>query len=127
MKKVFSLVLLAMIFFVSNVSAEIKIYEDVGEFLLADKSLDFAKNQAKLNGIRNIAEQIFVKIEGETEVKNSELIRDEVISKSESLMKILDVKYKIESVDEEILIKAFVTAEIDTEEIEQIIKKFEAN
>ena len=129
MKKFLYLAVLLTFFtgniFASKVNAEIQIYEDVGEFVLADETLDYAKNQAKLNGARNIIEQIFVKIQSSTEVKNSELIRDEIITESKSLLHIIDVKYKVEQEGEEILIKAFVTAEVDSEEIKNIIKKFQ--
>ena len=129
MKKFLYLAVLLTFFagniFASSVHAEIQIYEDVGEFVLADETLDYAKNQAKLNGARNIIEQIFVKIQSSTEVKNSELIRDEIITESKSLLHIIDVKYKVEQEGEEILIKAFVTAEVDSEEIKNIIKKFQ--
>lgn len=129
MKKFLYLAVLLTFFagniFAPKVNAEIQIYEDVGEFVLADETLDYAKNQAKLNGARNIIEQIFVKIQSATEVKNSELIRDEIITESKSFLHIIDVKYKVEQEGEEFLIKAFVTAEVDSEEIKNIIKKFQ--
>ena len=126
MKKVFLFAVL-MIFaniFASNVHAEIKTYTGVGEFVIKNETLDVAKNNAKLVGMRNIAETILVKVQSSTEVKNSELIHDEIILETENFLHIVDVKYKIESEDEEILVKAFVTAEVDSEEIEKIIKNF---
>lgn len=124
MKKIFSMVFATMFLLASVVHAEIKTYEDVGEFVMKTETLDFAKNQAKLSAARNIAEQIFVKVKSSTEVKNSELIHDEIILESENFLHIVDVKYKLEREGGEILVKAFVTAEVDSEEIEKLIKKF---
>ena len=126
MKKIFLLAVLMFFanFFASNVHAEIKTYTGVGEFVIKNETLDVAKNNAKLVGVRNIAETIFVNVQSSTEVKNSELIHDEIILETENFLHIVDVKYKIESEDEEILVKAFVTAEVDSEEIEKIIKNF---
>ena len=108
----------------SVADAETKIYEDVGYFALAEESLDHAKEKAKLDGARNIAEQVFVKIQGDTKVKNSVLDRDEIITMTEGLMKILEVKYKILADDEDadsFIVQATVTAEVDTEELEKIL------
>ena len=127
MKKIFLLavaIFFAGNFLASNVHAEIKTYTGVGEFVIKNETLDVAKNNAKLVGMRNIAEQIFVNVQSSTEVKNSELIHDEIILESENFLHIVEVKYKIESEDEEILVKAFVTAEVDSEEIEKIINNF---
>ena len=124
MKKLFNFIFVMIFFAVSIAHAEIEVYEDVGEFVIKNETLDFAKNQAKLSAARNIAEQIFVKVKSSTEVKNSELIHDEIILESENFLHIVDVKYKLESEGGEILVKAFVTAEVDSEEIEKLIKKF---
>ena len=108
----------------SVANAETKIYEDVGYFALAEESLDHAKEKAKLDAARNIAEQVFVKIQGDTKVKNSVLERDEIITMTEGLMKILEVKYKILADDEDadsFIVQATVTAEVDTEELEKIL------
>ena len=110
----------------SVANAETKIYEDVGYFALAEESLDHAKEKAKLDGARHIAEQVFVKIQGDTKVKNSVLERDEIITMTEGLMKILEVKYKILADDEDadsFIVQATVTAEVDTEELEKILEE----
>lgn len=113
-----------MFLIASVVHAEIKIYIGKGFFAVVDETLDVAKEKAKLDGARNISEQIAVYIESKTEVKNSQLTHDEIIAKSENFLHIVDVKYKLEREGEEILVKAFVTAEVDSEEIEKFIKKF---
>ena len=88
--------------------------------------MDFAKEKAKLDGERNISEQIAVYVESFSEVKNSQLTHDEIILMSESLIKILEVKYKIEPAEENsFVVRAIVTAEIDTDEIEKFLKNSE--
>lgn len=124
MKKIFCLILISIFFLASVVHAEIQTYEDVGEFVIKNETLDFAKNQAKKDAIRNIAEKIFVEVQSNSETKNSELIHDEIILRTENFLRIVDVKYKFEEESGEILVKAFVTAEVDSEEIENFIKKF---
>ena len=113
--------------FTSTANAKVEIYEGEGLFAVVDETLDYAKNQAKLDAERNIAEQIFFDVQSSTEVKNSELVRDEIISTTESLMKILDVKYKIEPAEDSFIVHAVVTAEIDSDEIEKLLKNREEN
>ena len=125
MKKIFYLIFISIFFFSPIAHAEIKNYSGFGEYLMSEfETLDVAKNQAKLTAVRNIAEKIFVKVQSSTEIKNSELIHDEIILESENFLHIIDVKYKIWQEGEEILVKAFVTVEVDSEEIENIVKKF---
>ena len=116
-KKIFCLFFVLIFFFASVVHAEIQTYEDVGEFVTKNETLDFAKNQAKKDAIRNIAEKIFVEVQSNSEIKNSELTHDEIILRTENFLRIVDVRYKFEEERGELLLKAFVTAEIDTAEI----------
>ena len=108
----------------SAADAKAKIYDGVGYFPLVEESLDRAKEKAKLDGARNIAEQVFVDIKSEVETKKSILQHDEIIKTTEGLMKILEVKYKIladEEDAESFIVQATVTAEVDTEELEKIL------
>ena len=108
----------------SAAHAEIKNYEGEGFFAFKDETLDYSKNKAKEDAVRNIAEKIFVEVQSNSEIKNSELIHDEIILKTESFMKIFDIKYHIEPGDENyFIVHAIVRAEVDTDEIEKILKK----
>lgn len=128
MRKIFFTIFLAIFFVMPIVHEEIKNFTGEGYFAVVDETLDYAKNKAKLDAARNIAEQIFVDIQSKTEVKNSTLIHDEIITKTESLMKILDVKYKIEPGDENsFVVKAIVTAIVDTDEIDKLLENREEN
>ena len=128
MRKIFFTIFLAIFFVMPIVHAEIKNFTGEGYFAVVDETLDYAKNKAKLDAARNIAEQIFIEVESQTEVKDSNLIHDEIISKTESLMKIINVYYKIESGDENsFVVKAIVTAIVDTDEIDKLLKNRKEN
>lgn len=123
-KKIFLMAILLGNIFAANVQAEIKTYEGTGFFAVTDETLDIAKEKAKIDAERNIAEQVFVYVESKSEVKNSELTHDEIILMTESLMKVLDVKYKVEPAeDDSFVVRAIVTAEIDTDEIDKLLEK----
>ena len=127
LQKFFVALLVLIILQINSVAdAKAKIYDGVGYFPLVEESLDHAKEKAKLDGARNIAEQVFVDIKSEVETKKSVLQHDEIIKTTEGLMKILEVKYKIladEEDAESFVVQATVTAEIDTEELEKIISE----
>ena len=125
MKKIFFiLVALFFSFFTPKVDAEIKIYEGIGEFPMVNETMDFAKNKAKLEAQRNISEKIFVYVQNHSKTQNAVLDHDEIITLSESLMKIVNVKYNIEDNGDFFNVRATVKAEIDTDDIEKIIKNF---
>ena len=120
------LVFVMILFFASTAHAEIKNFTGEGFFAVTNETLDVAKEKAKNDAERNISEQISVFVQSESEVKNSQLTHDEIILMSESLMKILDVKYKIEPAEENsFIVHATVTAEIDTDEIEKFFENRE--
>ncbi len=123
-KILIALILLGGLQNFSVANAGTKIYDGIGYFPLVEESLDHAKEKAKLDGARNIAEQVFVDIKSEVETKDSTLERDEITKMTEGLMKILEVKYKILADDEDennFIVQATVTAEVDTEELEKIL------
>ena len=125
-KFLIALIAFAILQINSTADAKAKIYDGVGYSPLVEETLDHAKNKAKLDGARNIVEQVFVDIESQVDVKKSVLQRDEIIKKTEGLMKILEVKYKILADDEDadsFIVQATVTAEVDSEEIEKIISE----
>lgn len=120
--------LILNVFGLSTTHAKIKTYEGTGLFVVVDETLNYAKNQAKLNAIRHIAEEICVYIQSNTEIENSQIRRDEIIVTTESLIRVIDVKYDIySSSDESFIICAIVTAEVDTDEVEKLLNQKEAN
>lgn len=121
--RVFAVLILAASLLISQtVSAEIQIYIGVGEYAMsADETMEFAKNQAKLQAERDAAEKFSVYVESQSEVANNEITRDEIVVLTESVMRVLDVKYNLVPIEEDFLIRANVTAEFDTEEIKELL------
>ena len=124
MKKIFLLgtiaAVFAEIFFANFVHAEVKTYEGIGEATV-ETTMEDAKNSARKYAARDAAEKFSVYVESLTETKNAVTSRDEIVVKSESIMKIIDVKYRVVPFDEDFAVRAIVTAEFDTDEIEKFL------
>ena len=101
--------------------AEVKTYEGVGEYLIADETVDFAKNQAELLAQRDALEKVCVYVKSETLTANGMLEDDEIITISAGILHITDTKFKIIGKNGDSYAKAFVTAEIDTVELEKLL------
>ena len=120
MKKFLTSLLILMSFFTA-VHAEVRIYDGVGEYLMTEETVDFAKNQAALDAERNILDKICVHIKAQSTMINNELDNDEIIAMSAGILHVTDTKFKISEDTGGILVKAFVTAEIDFDELQKII------
>ena len=109
----------------SIAQAEIKTYEGIGEYvIMSDETMDFAKHQAQLEAERNIAEQIYVYVQSQTEAENQTLSHDEIIVISEMIMKIIDVKHQIlPATGDTFILRATIKAEIDTDEINKFLEE----
>lgn len=102
--------------------AEARTYEGIGSFLVVNETLEFAKEQAKLNAERHIAEEVCADLQSDTESENGKLTKDEIILMTEGMMKIIDVKYQLDSKEDgDFIVRATVTAEVDTEELEKLL------
>ena len=89
--------------------------------------MDFAKHQATLAAERDIAEQAYVYVKSQSEIKNGIWDHDEIIVLSEIVMKVIEVKYQIlPTNDEAFIVKSNVKATIDTEEINKLIESTES-
>ena len=112
--------LLTLVASVAN--AEIRTYEAIGSFDVVNETLEHAKKEAKLNAERHIAEEIYADLKSDTESENGKLTNDEIVLMTEGVMRIIDVKYQIDSAkDGAFIVRATVTAEIDTEELEKLL------
>ena len=111
--------------FTSIGHAEIQIYEGVGEYaMMNDETMDFAKYQAQIEAERNIAEQVYVYVQSQTETNMQVYNHDEIIVMSEMIMKIIEVKHQIlPATDDTFIVRAIVKAEIDTDEIDKLMKE----
>ena len=123
MKKLLTAVVVFIIFSASTVHAEIKTYTGVGEYLLTEETLEFGKNQAEISAARDILDKICVYVKGRSLMIDNELNDDEVITISAGILHVTDTKFVISDDAEGILVKAFVTAEIDTNELESLLDK----
>lgn len=52
-----------------------------------------------------------------------ELDNDEIITISTGILRVIDTKFSITADDGEIIVKSFVTAQIDTDELENLLKQ----
>ena len=116
--------LVGILTFTSTSYAEVQIYEGIGEYAITTaETMEFAKNQAQLEAERNIAEQAYVYVTSQTEMENSVVNHDEIVVVTESVMRIINVNFQvIPTADDTFIVRAIVKAEIDTDEIENIIE-----
>lgn len=128
MNKKFVTVFLFLViwFFSVTTSAEIKIFEGVGEHYMEDsnETLDEAEKQAKLFAELNALEQAQVYIQSYSNMHNSNLTKDEIIVITAGILNVTNVRYKLSQESDEImLITAIVTAEIDTDKIPELVER----
>ena len=124
------LVVLAIIFagnfFASDVHAEIKNYVGTDEYVMSEgENLGVAKERAKQKAIRNAQEQAGIFISSYSKTSMFELVEDEIIAISGGILKIQDVKFESTILQNTsgILIRATVTATIDTDDINKYFEK----
>lgn len=103
--------------------AEIKTYEGVGEYLMTTETVDFAKNQAELAAQRAILEQICVYIKSKSTMIDNELDNDEIVTVSAGILRIVDIKFSMKDDSDGFNVKSFVTAKIDTDELEKLLEQ----
>lgn len=121
-KNVFIATFTIMNFFVSTAFAEIKTYEGVGEYCLTDETIDFAKEQAELDAQRNILNKICRYVKKNATTIDNELDEEEIITIAAGILRVIDVDFAFDADEDGILVKSFVTAEIDTDELETLLE-----
>ena len=117
------LIIFSMLFFMTVTCAEIQTYEGVGEYFIIDETVDFAKNQAELIAQRTILEEICVYVKSQSTMIDYKLDNDEIIMISAGILHVIDTKFFITADDGDIIIKSFVTAQIDTDELEKLLEQ----
>ena len=122
MKKFFATIF-ALILLTATAYAEIKTYTGNGEYLMSEENVDFAKSRAAINAERNILDQVCVYVKGQSSMIDNELDNDEVISISAGILHVTDTKFKIVDDADGILVKATVTAQVDIDELEILLKQ----
>ena len=123
MKKFFATIFALILLTVSIAHAEIKTYTGNGEYLMSEENVDFAKSRAAINAERNILDQVCVYVKGQSSMIDNELDNDEVISISAGILHVTDTKYQMLDDADGILVKATVTAQVDIDELETLLKQ----
>ena len=113
----------ALILLTATAHAEIKTYTGNGEYLMSEENVDFAKSRAAINAERNILDQVCVYVKGQSSMIDNELDNDEVISISAGILHVTDTKYQMLDDADGILVKATVTAQVDIDELETLLKQ----
>lgn len=122
--KIFMLALLINILMVVPVQAEIKVYTGIGEHYMEDanETLDESQVKAKIAAELNALEQAQFYVQGYSEMHESNLTQDEIITITAGILNIIDVKYSLADDAGILLMKAEVTAEMDTDKIEELVE-----
>ena len=122
MKKFLTALLIAMSFF-TEAHAEIETYEGTGEYFMSDETIDFAKNQAELVAQRAILDRISVYVKYESTMIDYELDEDEIITVAAGILHVIDTKFSMDNEENLIKVKAFVTAQVDTDELKKLLEQ----
>ena len=122
MKKFFATIF-ALILLTATAHAQIQTYTGNGEYLMTEENVDFAKSRAAINAERNILDQVCVYVKGQSSMIDNELDNDEVISISAGILHVTDTKYQMLDDADGILVKATVTAQVDIDELETLLKQ----
>lgn len=118
-----TLFVVSIMLFASVVHAEIRTYEGFGEYFVKDdESIDAAKNQAELIAQRDALEQVKFYIKSTSKSVNSKWLEDEIIVIAAGILHVTNTKFDIEVADS-LIVKSFVTAEIDIDELEKLLEQ----
>ncbi|MBR0261519.1 MAG: hypothetical protein IJQ85_06965 [Selenomonadaceae bacterium] len=103
--------------------AEIKTYEGVGEYFMTDEAVDFSKNQAELIAQRNLLEKICVYVKSQSAMIDNKIDNDEIITISAGIIRVIETKFSMINDKDGITVKSFVTAQVDTDELEKLLEQ----
>ena len=107
--------------FASPVNAEIQTYEGTDEYIMSEfETPDVAKQRAKQKAERMAIEKAGVFVESTTEVSNMMVTKDEIITMTGGILKLVEnPKYEMIPLEggETFIVRATVKAQIDTDDI----------
>lgn len=125
MKKIF-LILIAGLLMTCTAHAEIKTYEGVGEYVMSDfETPEIAKQRAKQRAEQSAQEKAGVFVKSHTTVINSQLESEEIEVMTSGIMKVHSVEYDKKIDESGFIFTAKVLVDIDTNEIDNWLKKNE--
>ena len=115
--------IISSLMFISIAQAEIETYEGRGEYLRTDETIEYSKEQAKLEAERDVSRQVCMYIRGRYQNRDSTLDEDELFGDTESIIRIIDIKYKLIPEKENFIIRAIIKAEVDMEELDRLLNE----
>lgn len=124
MKKFLAAMIVGSLLGASPVSAEVRTYDGVGEYIMSDfETPDVAKQRAKTYAERNAAEKAGVYVKSYSRAENFELVDDEIVTMTSGILKIISVDYKLVPMEEYggIMYRATISASIDTDKVDEWI------
>ena len=110
----------------SNVNAEVRNYDGVGEYIMSDfETPDVAKQRAKMYAERNACEKAGVYVKSYSRTENFELVADEVESMTSGVLKVVSVEFKMVPMEEYggIMYRAIIVAEIDSASLDEWLSR----
>ncbi len=114
------LVMMCLCFDFSIVNAEVKTYDGIGEYIMGEfETIDVARERSKQRALQSAIESAGVFVDSYTKIVNSTVAKDEVTVIANGVLRIKEISYKYEaSLDGKfIIIKAFIKAEINSDDI----------
>ena len=121
MKKFFAAALIAgSLFVAAPVDAEVKTYEGTDEYIMSEfETIDIAKQRAKQKAERAAQEKAGVFIESNTEVVKMMVTKDEIVTMTGGILKVVDVQYRLTPLDDgkSLIVRATVKADIDSDDV----------
>ncbi|MBR3747040.1 MAG: hypothetical protein IKN27_08790 [Selenomonadaceae bacterium] len=123
MKKFLTTLFAIVLLSASIAQAEIKTYTGSGEYLLTDENISFAKSRAEISAERNILDKVCVYVRANSTVIDNEFGDDEVVAICAGILHVTDTKFKIVDDADGILVTAIITAQVDVDELETLLKR----
>ena len=114
------------VFSTSTVNAKVKEFIGTGEHYIEDEeeTMEDARYKAENLAELNVIEQAEFYLKSITNAEDQKLSEDEIVTITAGLMQVTDIKYEVIQDSSDIfLVKATVTAIIDTEKIPELVER----
>ena len=110
------------------VDAEVRTYEGTDEYIMSEfETIDVAKQRAKQKAERAAQEKAGVFVESNTEVVNMMVTKDEIVTMTGGILKVVDVQYDVKPLTNAngFIIRATVKADIDSDDVAKWLNRGE--
>lgn len=123
-----ALLTVGIFFCATTAHAETKIYTGVGEYsIMQGETHNFGKQRAKKIAERDVLEQIYFYIKSQSSMENFHLTKDEIVTITAGLMRVINTKFSTTKDGEFFVVKATVIAEIDPDEVPAAVEREKKN